>query len=423
MQIVSLSAVFYVAQKLIRDPLTRLAFGVALIMITFETSLWISGIELRYFQYWPIRFFWPAVAVPVFLHYTKKRTIHGSVAVSFTGSVGTLWNVDSGLMIVIAYAAFLVFKWIFLYWKDNDRSVEQRRHLLRAMFWHVAVFVICVVAMVGYMSLKAEHALHFSWLFKYQKVFYGLGFMMLPMPLSLSPWMPVLAVYLIGLIVSVTMWQRHPSSRLSDLLFFLSFLGLGLFIYYEGRSHILNLISVCWPAVLLAALMADRCISHVRVRSLGAGNLAFPSVVLALLLFCCFPFLAHSRQLLKEAYKNFETKGVPNDPLLAEEIQFVKDHSVAGRNCLLLTTLQGTYYGLTKTASPVRAPGIAEIITMEDRKMLNDEIAKKRLDCIIVGAGPHSRVWIGFDPFKILDRYSIVATNKSNTIYYMLPKH
>jgi hypothetical protein len=73
LQVASLSAVFYVMQKVVRDVVLKIAFGVAFVMVTFETCLWFIEINELYFQYWPIRFFWPAMSVLAFYTYTNRR--------------------------------------------------------------------------------------------------------------------------------------------------------------------------------------------------------------------------------------------------------------------------------------------------------------------------------------------------------------
>lgn len=57
MQVVSMAAIFFVMSKLVKSHLLLLVAGLALVMVTFETVLYFAGIDERYYQYWPIRFF------------------------------------------------------------------------------------------------------------------------------------------------------------------------------------------------------------------------------------------------------------------------------------------------------------------------------------------------------------------------------
>lgn len=422
LQVASLSAVFHVVQKLVRDPVLKITFGVALVMITFETCLWFIGIDERYFQYWPIRFFWPSMSVFAFYAYTKRRSASRAAIVSVIGSIGSLWNADSGLMIVISFAAFLVGKWGFLYLKQRTVSVNARRHLLRALVTHIAIFVVIVALMLAYMTAKTDHALHLSWLYEYQRLFYGLGFMMLPMPLRPHPWMPVLAIYLMGMMTAVASWSRAPMGRRADLIFFVSFLGLGLFVYYEGRAHVLNLITVSWPALLLAVVMADRVIRLVKAGQLLAVQLCLPAVVVALLLFCCIPFEQNLGKLSHDAVSNFVTRGTPSDLLVNDELKFIRAHSSKGEMCAILARRQGLYYAATGLISPFTGPGYAEMLTARDRDSFLQQLTEKRIGCVFLGVGSESELELDVNFRAYLQAYAQVAISTKGTLIYMTPR-
>ena len=76
LQVASLSAVFYVVQRFVREPVLKIAIAGALVMVTFETSLWLIGVDEFQFQYWPIRFFgpqfrfWRSTRTPIAVSYT-----------------------------------------------------------------------------------------------------------------------------------------------------------------------------------------------------------------------------------------------------------------------------------------------------------------------------------------------------------------
>ncbi|UUZ64990.1 hypothetical protein LP417_09875 [Polaromonas sp. P1-6] len=224
LQVISLGAVFYVAQRYIRDPALRIVVGVALVMVTFETSLWLIGVNERYWQYWPIRFLWPALSVLAFHHYTRSRTTARILVVSIIGALGSIWNVDSGLIIEIALAAFIVGKVVFLQVTERQKTRLERLALLRQLVLHGLVLAAAVACMSAYLMVKSGHSLNWSWLFEYQRMFYGIGFMMLPMPMKPSPWMSIIAVYVLGIMTAVGSWAKSPRGRPADVIFYLSFL-------------------------------------------------------------------------------------------------------------------------------------------------------------------------------------------------------
>lgn len=423
LQVVSLSAVFHVMQKYIREPAIKVTAGLALVMLTFETSLWLIGIDERYWQYWPIRFLWPALSVLAFHSYTRRNTIGRLLVVSAIGAIGSIWNADSGLVIVIALAAFIVGKLTFLFVKQRATSRRERRDLITALALHAAIFVLAVAAMTAYLMAKSGHALNWGWLFEYQRIFYGTGFMMMPIPTAKpSPWMPIIAVYLVGMMYALSSWMKYPQARASDLMFYLSFLGVGLFVYYEGRSHILNLVTVCWPALMLAAILSDRVVRAYRAGLLPRYQLCLPTVTLALLLFCCIPLLRYAPDLAKESVVNFETRGVPVDAQVVDELAFIRAHSVRGEQCLILAYRQGLYYAETGLVSPVSGPGYSELITSRDRDLLINQLERLKAPCVFVGVGKDSAVELEVDPVSALKQYVVQSKSAKGTMLFLRPR-
>jgi len=276
--------------------------------------------------------------------------------------------------------------------------------------------------MSTYLLVKSGHALNWTWLFEYQRIFYGIGFMMIPMPMKPSPWMPIIAVYVLGMMVAVSSWMRSPNGRAADLIFYLSFLGLGLFVYYEGRSHILNLITVCWPAMLLSVILSDRVIRAYRAGLLPRVQLCLPTVTLTLLLFCCIPMLRNTRDLLAQSVANYKTRGVPNDALVADELSFIRAHSVRGEQCLILAKRQGLYNAAAGLVSPVTGPGYAELITSRDRDSLLDQMSKLKVPCVFVGVGSESAVELDMDAISILKQYAVQAKSMKGSMLLLRPR-
>lgn len=421
LQIISLTSLYYVIHQIVRDRLLKLALGFALLMITFETVLFIINVPDRYFQYWPIRFFWPALSVLTFFKYSIRPTVGKAALFSLLGAIGAIWNADSGLVIEAAFAAFLVAKWISMYWRARATTKPERRILGVALLVHVACFVLALLLMKWYLVAKSGGHLHTAWLTEYQKIFYGLGFMMLPMPLTPSPWMSVLAIYLMGIIVSVSSWTKFPSSRRSDLIFYLSLLGLGLFIYYEGRSHVLNLISVCWPALMLVAILADRTLRAVNAKLGSSMNVALYIAALAILAFCSEPLLASSGRMMSSALNRYEHRHNVDDQLVARELSFIRKHSRADEECLIFSRRQGIYYAETGLSSPIRGPGITEMILQRDLDDFVASIKSTQIGCVFMGIGKESAINVGVDNLKLFQGYHVVATSLGGSMVLMVP--
>lgn len=422
LQLFSLASIYLVLTRVVRDNAIRLTVGLALVMVTFETIQWLLKYNEPYLQYWPIRFFWPAVAVLAFYRYSRQPNGSRAFVVSLVGAIGTLWNMDSGLMIVLAFTGVLILKW-FALWSlgHHDEYFDERRQLRNALLIHIATFCIIAFSMFIYLFLKGGGALHWDWLFKYQHLFYGLGFAMIPMPLEPSPWMVLLGIYLLGLLVAAKLWAFKPQSKDAELLSFISMLGLGLFVYYEGRSHDYNLVTVCWPAFVLLSILADRVLRAVRAGLLSQWHLLLPIAVLSVLLFCSSIFLFASVKLGEQAVIAFKYRKIPADQLVSDELNFIRIHTKPGNECVILALRQGLYYTATGTSSPIPGPGYIEMLLVHDLDTFLDKLTHKRYSCIFVGI-QSSALDLGVSPLKILKGYKVVARNPHGSMLYLQPK-
>ena len=422
MQIISLAAVFSVVQTMLRNMTLRLTYTLALVTVTFGTIVWSINLGDPYLQYWPIRFFWPALSLFAFHRYVRTQSLQSALWVSLIGAVGSLWNPDSGLVIVIAFAGVLVAKWWVLRTsKVQDVSVE-RHQTLKAMALHVVTFAVVALLASSWLTLKAASPIHWDWLVSYQQTFYGLGFMMIPLPIYPFPWMSVLGIYLFGLIIAVQMWVHNPRSKNAEILVFLALLGLGLFVYYTGRSHPLNLFSVCWPAVTMMTLLADRALRGVNARALGRNHLVYPVAALSVLLIFSAPMLVVVPKMLASAANAFQTRNTPADIIVSSELAFVRQHTQPGDSCAIIAKRQGVYHLATHTVSPLAGPGFAEMLLQRDLDNFLRQLETVPMTCIFIGTGESSQLFLKIDPLKYLQRYAVVASSSSGTMLLMRPR-
>lgn len=416
MQVLSLSAIFYVVLKWTRYGVFRTAFALAFILVTFETVLKINGMPEFYFQYWPLRFFWPALSVLMLHAYVLRPTLARAAAMSLCAGIGTVWNLETGIMIVGAFAALLGAKAVMRSTRSAVTGHAGARHEVQALLLHLLIVSGVIAAAAAYF-LAAAPAPHWEWLFVYPNVFYRLGLNMIPLPLSFTaPWMSVLAVYLFGVVFAFAHWRRTSSSRLPDLIFYLSVLGWGLFVYYQGRSHILNLITVSWPALVIATILADRTLRLVRNGRLGRVHLAMPALALAVLLFCAGPLIANAVPLLRDARERVSLDERVASPLVADELAFIRQHTRPGDACVVLAQRQGFYLAAAGLGSPLRGPGYVEMLTVEDRDDMLAQLAQGRYACVFVGEGADTALDLNIDLATGLRHYTLLARSAGRSM-------
>lgn len=416
MQAVSLAAVYWVVLRLTRSVVFRVTFGLAFVLVTFETVLKINGMAEFYFQYWPIRFFWPALSVLAIYAYAHRPDLRRAAAVCLCAAVGTVWNADTGVMVSGAFAALLVAKAILR--PAAPRAVGGRSSPeMQALLLLLTVLSLTLAATAIYFTAVSSQTPHWEWLMTYPNLFYRLGLNMLPLPLGLAaPWMSVLGVYLLGLLFALTEWRRGANSPCVDVVFYLSALGWGLFVYYQGRSHILNLVTVCWPALAIATVLADRTVRMVRAGGLGPVHLAMPTLTLAVLMFCAIPFIQNIGPLWRDAERTLDGRVRIASPLVADELDFIRRHTRPGDECVILAQRQGLYYASARLRSPLKGPGYVEMLTVEDRDAMLRQLAAGKFGCVFVGEGGDSALDLNTDALVPLRHYGVVDANTSKSM-------
>jgi hypothetical protein len=162
---------------------------------------------------------------------------------------------DTGLVVLIAWTAVQAFDVLC------KRPVVTFLIPARDVLAHVALGLIALfVAFASYAifaGIRSGHSLTPDAFWQYQRIFYGLGYLAMPMQL-LELWQPLILIYLVIVASSTRHMMQGTASAVVKWQFFVALFGLGVFSYYQGRSHVYSLICVSYPAILLAAVEAVR---------------------------------------------------------------------------------------------------------------------------------------------------------------------
>lgn len=426
-QIISLGVLFWVICIRVRSHVLQLLGGIALITATYGTVIYFAGMREFYYQYWPIRFLFPALSVAAFYSFSIKKTFSRASVVSVIGAVGVCWNLDTGIFIVVGFGVFLITRCAFsnpraCRLRENEICVRHKRTFSLYFVMHVLITFCVVTVFLVYLSVKSVLPLHVTWIFKYQALFYGMGFGMLPLPVRLHPWMSVLGIYLLAFVIALRSWRYGSSSDRHELIFYLSVLGLGLFFYYEGRSHVLNLASVIWPAVLIMIILGDDTLLAIQAKALPRHQLWLPAMAVAFLLLCSIAFVTHLPSMVRDAFAKVTGPTVETDSYVREEIDFIRARSHGIKLCEILSARQGIYYAETGLMSPSNGPGLVETLTIADRRELLDWILANRLPCVFLGVGDFSAPAPGIALSDLAPQYKVVAGSPGGTMLFLEPK-
>lgn len=345
---VSLILLYLLFRKLIDNKVIRYCGFLSLIWLSYFFGRvifmysWPPGFVDPYFQFHPIRFFFPAASV-YFTYYYLRTSSKKIYYLSFViYCIATLWNFESGFVVYLTWLMTLIYEGLCA------RDIKK-------VFLHIVNWTLVLLLTVGmfslYMFLRYGHLPMYGIFFDVSKAFYVYGYGMLPMPL-IHPWNLVAILYLIGMTVSLINLLKGDKSLKTSMLFNLTVLGTGIFVYYQGRSHDFCLLPICYPAIIILVILADELIKKVR----DSKN------VLDLVALNCVTFFViyFSLSLVKNYGIIFKTikervaisiKG-ENTPII-RNAEFIKNNTKDGEGVLILSNLSGIYHLESQTTSPI----------------------------------------------------------------------
>ena len=279
LQVTAFVAILYVLQKHIHSLLVLALASFALVTVTFGMRQILNSdsflVPDPYFQYWPVRFVAPALSIPVVFWAFHRLSWRRLLGLSFLIGVSLFWNLDSGVAILYAVGMLLFLLALASFFSCEDGKLPGKLPLLA-----VGCVMIPVGSLIFYglglalLVLKAGQPLNLVWLVSYQKIFYKMGFFMIPMQGRPSFWQVIALVYIFGVLIGLYKLRLSYSNRSVLPLLYISLLGSGLFAYYQGRSHIIVLEYVSWPAfIVMAAVVVGN--HHAKPKLLARFNLNF----------------------------------------------------------------------------------------------------------------------------------------------------
>ncbi len=355
LQTVAVLMVLNVVFGLIRTRLMRLLCAGSLACVL--SYVFMAPFD-AYFQYCPIRFFFPAVAV--FLHWQHlTRPARWKVALlGAATALGVFFNIDSGLP---AFGSCLASFAMAAILSRTERPAHAREL--------GAFLVSALVATSGFIALLYLKGTAPDWteLLRYQRLFYIDGGFMLPMAHRPHLWMLVLGVYIVGIVSYVHFASAGGLTMAWRAIFQISVLGVGLFAYFQGRSHIIVLLLASWPAFLILFALADRTTRAVRARLLSPQwrVAAFAPVVLGSFLTCVFVVIIPA--MWAAMIDAAEATDGASENHVTRNITFIRQQIKDKGSIVIVAPHDAVYYTEIGTAAAAGGPGVAENLLPADR--------------------------------------------------------
>ena len=181
-------------------------------------------------------------------------------------------------------------------------------------------------------------------------------------------------MYIIGAYLSIKCLFNKEDKTQSTLYFFLSILGIGLFSYYQGRSHDLVLIPVSYPSIILAGMYADRLLTKWKDKSILFPLRLFFIAIIFFMINSLFITYQNYPILISHISKGFESiSNLNHKTELMENIDFIRLLVVFGEKVFIIVQprTDGLYYGYSNTRCAINnLPGSTERIVQSDNLMI-----------------------------------------------------
>lgn len=331
-----------------------------------------------YFQYFPLRILFPSLIVLTSYLYFKDRDAKYYYLSLFIGILSMFWNFEIGLVVFLTWLIALVYQEIL---ENPIKSALIR--ILKHIAISISLLSITIIIFNVYIYLRFGSYPLLSNLIEYQQIFYSSGFAMIPMRL-IHPWNIVILAYFIGIAHSAKYLITRNNSIRTKMIFFLSILGLGVFVYYQGRSHDQVLLTVCYPALLLLIICMDNLYNRISRLINGSKIISFMHV--AVFIGIIFFFISADFSLLSNCKDISERINLRFDSLLKAEptgitdnSDFIKKHTTPKEEVLVISGNAGVYHIQSETLSPFNGPGFTELILRKDYNNLLDLISDNKL--------------------------------------------
>jgi len=435
---------FLSLRRLIKNNLLSLAAFLAMFYWQFWWDrIWAFPVARLYYQYMPIRFFFPALAFYlVVVYHQSKESLRKWLLpiISVTASLAVFWNVDTG---IIVFGTTCLYFLLLAYLKPTaDQRIEAAVSSMVLLF---GALIIVGLWFIITTKIGSGQFPDFSQFFRYQSFFYASGYFMLPMTVVQMWNIPALC-YIAGFIYGAIYLKKSPDA---PIVLFLSVLGCGIFVWFQGRSYDLNIVTVSYPAFLITAILLSKALTRAR-QYLALPGRARNWLVAegSLYLFIPGMFIAdgaaslffNSDQIHEVAVHAAYDKNEENAKILKQKYDFLTKNEPAKDTVLILDRFEESfYYAYGRYYNPLHWPSSTEMFFKSELYELMNMIKAEKYPVFFVSANHfpdfddsvtkllalHSRIadqfpdhsWLYLKPKKG-GNLSGKLTVDSNTIYY-----
>ncbi|MFA5839261.1 MAG: hypothetical protein WC890_01230 [Candidatus Margulisiibacteriota bacterium] len=357
--LLSLVFLYLFIKEYINDKLIASAGYVVIVFWCYLFSRIYSNNHDCYFQYFPIRFFFPACICYLAGRYISSKSKLIYYLSFFVATIALFWNFDTGIVVLLSWIILLIYQSLLTrnYWLVL-------KHLMVALAFFIGVLTLYSLYIFSFSGNIPNYASNFI----YQQAYYSYGYKMIPMKFF-HPWIIVYFLYLIGAFLGIKALIDRQANEKSMLIQFVSFVGFGIFVYYQGRSHDFVLVTVSYPAILLLIIYLDQLNEYLKQNKNSIYQLFNYCISFGLIfsLLFCVSSLPFAYNVI---YQRWKLSVIQPNSAIIKNVNFIsKDYRSI--NMVLIISMHSGIYSLAAGKSyPVNMPGPQELMFKKDFNQL-----------------------------------------------------
>jgi hypothetical protein len=351
---------FYALKRLVSNKVILfLGFAAILFFPYFDFKILTAFDSV--FSYYPIRYLPPSVLIFLSVLYFNGKSAKLYWLTSFFSAFFILWNPEIGMVCYLAWLAANVYN--DFYRADGSAATGK-------IAGHAAAG-IGVVLVVFYSYKLIIYLVYGSWpdlslLFGTIFVFSKMGFGLLPMSL-VHPWNLMALTLLCGFTWAATKWYRKDVTVKASMVLLLSLIGLGYFVYFQGRSQNTNFAISSGFCLMLLTVQGDELWKMVKQTNNFLLNGLFV-VFLFIISFSFIEIIYNTGKINDLVYQEEDKANFARDQqAVAGNNDFIMQHSQEHEKILVLTQKksQGIFFDGGKRISAFN-PGFIDLFFMKD---------------------------------------------------------
>ncbi len=326
------------------------------------------------FSYYPVRYLVPGTMLFLASVYFYKPSKVLYWTINVVTALLVLWNPEVGM---VSYLSWLAGNVYANYYDSNGKPDMKKTGILVGYAIANIIVVFHLYKLVIYLVYGSWPQLSdlFSTIFVFSKVGYGL----LPMVL-VHPWNIMALLLIIGFTYSFVKWHKKEVTPKSTMILLISLVGVGYFVYYQGRSQNSNFALSTGYSFMLLAVLGEELWNRIK----NSNEILFSGLFVLFLVLISFNFIeiAYSTPKIHSLFYQEEDKAqfLTVQQNMESDIEFMNKETKPHEKVFMLVQKknQELYFDGNKRVAAFN-PGFIDLFMQEDIHRLEQMLIDSNL--------------------------------------------